>query len=251
MPTTTIASNSNNDYSKDIKFLLFVVTSMVLALGAYLAHVYGWVTFGKPDYITVTGTSRNLQSNQVATFNAGVTVLNPDKAEAVRMMNEKAAGIMNAIKEFGIPEEDLRTSNVSVFQEQSWDAASQQTVFGDWRATTSLEIKLKDVSRSTELSDLLASLETTDVFGPNFTIDVADVDEGTLLSMAYEDAKAKAYVAAQTSGRTLGKVTHFVEGVPSSAQPMFFREGMGGGGAPLAPGSTEVSKTVTVTFLLR
>jgi uncharacterized protein YggE len=58
---------------------------------------------------------------------------------------------------------------------------------------------------------------------------------------------------AAASGATLGKVIQVAEGSSGGVVTPFARmEGMGGGGgAPMEPGSTLVTKMVTVTFELR
>ncbi len=66
------------------------------------------------------------------------------------------------------------------------------------------------------------------------------------------DAKEKAEIIAKASGRKLGKVLTVTEGsAGSNLLPMYAaKEGMGGG-ASVEPGTSTVSKSMTVTFELK
>lgn len=239
---------------KEIIFLLITSAILVALAGLPLGKSLGLIDYGRTDYVTVTGIGYAKGDNRLATYTAGVTSINADKQQAVTEMNERSGEVVEAIKNFGIPEEDLKTSNYSIYQDQTWDNETARTVLGDWRATTSIEITLRDVTKAEELSDLLASLRLDNIYGPNFRVDSSAKDsEDELLANALNDAREKAQSIAELSGRKLGKMTNFVEGSSAgTVSPMFLREGMGGaGGAADFPGTTELSKAVTVTYILR
>jgi len=93
------------------------------------------------------------------------------------------------------------------------------------------------------------------MWGPNLSIDSKKTDSDELLTSAIEDARQKAERMAKSMGAKLGKVIKVEEG--GAGSPILYglakedSRMMGGGGAPIEPGSTEISKTVTVTFELR
>ena len=78
----------------------------------------------------------------------------------------------------------------------------------------------------------------------------AESVESELLSKALEKARVKAEQLAGAEGRKVGKAVSITEGV-TSMPGILKMEGLGGGGGvPLEPGSSQVSKLVTVTFEL-
>ncbi len=237
---------------KDIVFLLMTAGLLVTLVGLSLGKSLGLVNIGRTDYVTVTGTGYAIQDNRIASFSVGVTSINSEKAEAVREMNEKSSAILDAVRNFGISEEDIKTSNYSVFQDQTWDSYTQKTLFGDWRANTTIDVTLRDVEKADGLTTLLSTLQAESVYGPNFRVDnSASSSEEELIAEAIKDAELKAQTVAKLRGRNLGKMTNFLEGISGGGNQIFMRDGMGGGGgAELIPGSTELSKTVTVTFIL-
>ena len=103
------------------------------------------------------------------------------------------------------------------------------------------------------MADLITKSGATNVYGPNFTVDNTTSEQNELLGEAMKDALAKAEIIARSSGKKVGGVVSVTEGTsavgffPMSAS----KEGFGGGGAPVEPGSQTVQKTVTVVYELK
>lgn len=239
-------------------FAIFAfVFAVVLLLGAYLMP-WRSVNWGKMEMtpssvISVTGEAQSQQKNQVANFTAGVSAVNDSKEKAVAEVNANVAEIIKAVKDFGIPDQDIKTQNINVYQgeETFYEEGRQKSEPGQWRVHNSIEITLRDVARASMLVDLLTKSGATNVYGPNFTIEEAQDFETALLGDAIEVAREKAEVIAKASGRKLGEVINVTEGQATPViRPMFETMGLGGG-TPLEPGSSAISKTVTVTFELK
>ena len=236
--------------SRDINLLL--ITSAIL-LGVVGLNLAGYSPFAGNKYVTVTGTAIESQQNQISTFSATVTSVNSVKSIAVSEMNSKSDALLAAIKEFGIPEKDIETTYVNVYQEQRWIQDEGRSIPGDWRASTTVEIVLRDLSQSSDLYEMLSLQDTESLYGPNSRIDSEGTDETGLMALALNNARVKAASIARAGGMRLGPMVRLVEGTSYSDDVYGFpRMGAGGGdGMEIAPGSTDVSKTVTVTFRLR
>lgn len=232
-----------------------------LVLAILAAFLLPWrnVNWGRMQYtpsevVVVSGVAKSQQANQTAVFSAGVDAVNNDKDAAVKEVNEKIAAVIESMKKFGIAEKDIKTQNMSIYQneESFWEDGVQRTRKGQWRVNNSIEIKLRDMSKASELTSLLTSSGANNVWGPNFALEDTSEEETALFDAAMENAKVKAEAAAKAAGRELGKVLSVTEGGGSSMTEPFYRAADGmGGGAPLEPGSSTVSKSLTVTFELR
>jgi uncharacterized protein YggE len=210
---------------------------------------WGKVRYLQSETVTVTGEAKTTQKNQIASFNAGVNVIKTNKDEAVTEVNQKMDALIKAVKSFGIAETDIKTQNMSVYQQQD---PSQPKVNGNWSVNNSVEITLRNIDKVNELTDLLNKSGANNVYGPNFRIDDTNSIEKTLYDAAIQDAKDKATLIAKASGRKLGKVIVVNDGgTVSNIYPMYnslkTADGMGGG-AVSEPGSATVSKTLTVSF---
>ncbi len=233
-------------------------------VGALLGGIYliPWqnINWGKLEMmpaatITVTGQAQGLQKNQIATFTAGVSAINDDKEQAIAEVNQKAEQIIQAVKQFGIPDKDIQTQNLSVNQrqEQYWEDDRQKTRKGQWSVNNSIELTLREIDRADKLAALLGQTNATNIYGPNFRVDDSQQADDELLAQAIKDAQEKAQVMAQASQAKLGKIVSVTEGYQSSSAYPIRLDGMGGGGGapPVEPGTSTVSKSVTVIFELK
>jgi uncharacterized protein len=245
--------NMSTNNSKDMNLLLITTIVLLLSVGFYLANSLGMIALGKGDFVTVTGTSKITQGNQIATFTAGVTSINSDKSSAVSDMTRKATEIITAVKSFGVSDADIKTTNINVYQDQIYDQNKQKTTLGDWRAGESVEIRLRDTTKTSDLATMLAAISTDSLYGPNFTVDNKNTDEGSLLVTALLNARTKADAIAKASGKRLGNMTNLYEVTTANngTNTIYAAGGLGGGTVPAEPGSTDITKTVTVTYRLR
>ena len=230
-----------------------IVILVLVSLSLFLLTVknieWGKVRYLQSETVTVTGEAKTTQKNQLASFNAGVNVIKTNKDEAVAEVNQKMDALIETVKALGVPEEDIKTQTMSVYQQQD---PSQPKVNGSWSVNNSVEITLRNIDKVNELTDLLNKSGANNVYGPNFRIDDTNSIEKTLYDAAVQDAKDKATLIAKASGRKLCKVVTVNDGgTVSNIYPMYSSlkaaDGMGGG-AVSEPGSATVSKTLTVSF---
>lgn len=203
--------------------------------------------------VTVSGEAKTQTKNQIARFTAGINAVNDNKDQAVAEVNQKMEALIYAVKKFGILQEDIKTQNASVYQSEEtyYDNGVTKSRPGQWRVSNTIEIKIRDVTRTTDLSNLLSSSGANNIYGPDFSIDDTDTASKELLQKAIENAKEKAQIMVASSGRSLGEVLSVSEGSSQPSYAIPYGAGGGGGGAPLEPGSQTISKTVTVTFELK
>ncbi len=212
--------------------------------------------------ITVTGEAQQDQKNQIATFTASVMSTNDDKQKATDATNSQMTNLISSVKALGISDNDIKTENISVYQQPSpypvqmmYPIRGGGTGSGAWVANNSITITIRDLSKVSNLADLLNKSGATNVYGPNYTVDNTINTQADVLGQAIENARKKAEKIAQASGRTLGKAITIQEGGQNNViYPMMEKAvGLGGGSpsTPVQPGTQTVYKSVTVTFELR
>lgn len=240
-----------------LAMIVWVVLVVFLGIFLFPWKIVNWgsLKLASDRTITVTGSAETKAKNQIASFTAGVSATKDKKEDAVSEVNGKMDEIVKALKAFGIKNEDIKTQNNSIYQMQEsyYDNGVQKYRPGQWSVNNSVEIVLREVDRASALADLLAKSGANNVYGPNFMMDTTTSFEEALASAAIEDARKKAAAMAISAGATLGEVVTVVEGGNvSPVYPLMKAMGAGGGGpeAVVEPGSSTVSKSVTVTFRL-
>ena len=234
--------------SKFLKLIFVIVFLISLGLN------FRYLVFRR-SRITVTGEYTSATSNENARFNVYIQNKSPEKADAVKGMNNNNQAVVDAVMEFGIPKEDVKSTSVNVYREQVWNPNTNISEDRDWIASSSLEIKLDDASRASDFAGVLSGLEVTSFDGPYFAVDENNMNREEVLKKAFLNAKEKAGSLAEIQNMKLGKVVSFVEGYSGgSVEPMYAQmdKGMGGGGGAISvePGSSDMAATVTVTFEL-
>ena len=235
---------------------LVILAITILVMGLTHGTSMFPLTNASARTVTVTGTADTQEMNKEASFTANVSTKNESKESAVSQTDKKTAAIVAKLKAFGIPDSDIQTQNISVYQSEDYnkpliDNEARPLL---WYANNDLFIKLKDGDRTTELTTLLQQTDATNIYGPNFSAGDTKAQEAELLGKAVENARIKALKVATQNGSRLGKVVNVVEGY-SSGPPIYpVMMGAGGGGAEgtqIMPGTSTISQTVTVTFELK
>lgn len=230
-----------------------VLLVSLVALGGLFLPSWGKLQLLPSHTITVVGEAKSQEKSQIAIFSAGVSAFNDDKNIAVSDVNKKVEAIIEAVKEFGVTSEDIKTQSMNVYQNQDqyYEDGRQKYRPGQWNVSNTVEIKLRNVDRAASLAGVLTKGGATNVYGPNFTFDDTSEQSTALLDAAFKNAQEKAAKVAGSTGRKLGSVVSVTEaGAMQQSVPLYRMEGGGGGGGAVEPGSGTVSKSVTVTFEL-
>lgn len=237
-------------------WIVWLVAAAVFTLVVFPYADWGSLMVRTPQMITVSASAQREQGNELAQFYAGVTATNIDKQAAVAEVNTMMDEVIAKVKEFGVATEDIKTQSVSVYQDQEQVTTDGRQRFepGSWRANNSIQIKLRDASRASELVGVLSGSGLTDISGPNFMADPdASNDTTDLMQQAVLKAREKAETVARANGMRISRIVNISEGAGTAGiYPMFDRAmSGGGGGAPIEPGTSTVQSTVTVTFEMR
>lgn len=214
---------------------------------------WGKITWQPSEVVTVIGEAKSQEKNQIASYTAGVEAVNDNKEEAIKEVNTKIEALIKAVKEFGIREADIKTQNISIYQDEQsyYDGGVQKSRKGQWRVSNSVEVILREIDKANALTDLVTKSGANNVWGPNFSMDDTNKIEKGLYDMAIKDAREKAESVAKASGRKLGKVLSVNDGASNNIYPMYAMKDGAGGGAVTEPGSTTVYKNLTVVFELK
>jgi len=190
--------------------------------------------------VTVTGSASASVRPDRAALSLGVQSRRPSAQSAMAVVDERAATLVSALRDAGAREEDLRTTGLNLWFDQS-DRA--------YVASYSLNVGIPsdDVGRFIDSAAEVAGDEFT-LNGVSFSVSDPAAVVAPLRELAVADARAKAEVLAAAGGCTVGTIVTIVEGGGGGAVPVF----KGGAArlamaAPIEGGSETLSLQVTVT----
>jgi uncharacterized protein YggE len=211
---------------------------------------------GAPDGVTVTGQGRATGAPDTLRATVGVEVVRDDVQTALQDANEAAEAVVAALREQGIAEEDIRTTEFSVRPRRAREPgpAGDQAVEG-YVVRNLVEATIRDVDTAGSVLGAVveAGGDAARVEHVRFALedDATQVEEAR--EAAFEDARAKAEQYAELAERSLGALVSVTEvGVPGGPSPPVPvpEEAARGGAVPIEPGRQEVDVRIQATWEL-
>lgn len=210
---------------------------------------------GFEETVSVTGTGHATLTPDRFSFTAGVRTTAPTVEDAVNQNNSKVAAVIAALKRTGATDQEIRTSNFSIYPQQVYEQNQAPRVTG-YQVANNVTVTKKDVSAAGRLLQAAIAAGVNESSGLNF--EVSDLargrDEG--LKAAFADARAKAALLAQAAGRSLGRALIITEGGQPAHRPIPMVRSMAMkaeavSDVPVESGTNELNYTVSVVFSLQ
>ena len=207
--------------------------------------------------ITVVGQGKAHSPPDVARLNAGVEVTAATVQEATQEAAERMTAILAALEELGIADEDIQTSNYSIYFERDYGPeigaiGEEGAPEGRYRVSNMVEVKVRDLGRVGTVLDQVVQAGANSIWGVSFAVEDTGALEKEARAKAVEDARARAQDLAVLSGVELGEVVSVSEviGGPSLGGYAFQveRPVEVGGVGPVSPGEVEFSVQIQVTY---
>ncbi len=208
-----------------------------------------------PHTISVTGSGTAYGKPDTAIAQVGVQTRNADAGKAVDENTTKMNALMAALKELGIEEKDIQTSNFSVYTNQKYDNEGQPTDV-EYVADNTVTITVRDISKIGDVLGQAVGAGANNIYGISFTVSDQSALEADARAKAMADAKARADQLAQAAGVTLDKpmtITEFTSGpipYPVDVRAMDVAA-QGGSAVPVSGGQVQVQLQVTVTYIIK
>jgi uncharacterized protein YggE len=208
------------------------------------------------ETISVTGTGKTTLIPDRFSFTAGVQTTAPTVEEAVNQNNAKIASVIAALKKAGATDQEIRTSNFSIYPQQVYEQGQPPRVVG-YQASNSVVVTKKDIAVAGRLLQVALNAGVNETSGLNFEVSDPARGRDQGLHAAFDDAKAKASLLAQAAGRTLGRAMMITEGSEMAPPPrpmpvgVMAAKGEAISQVPIQSGTRELAYTISVVFEMR
>jgi uncharacterized protein len=210
-----------------------------------------------PETISVTGTGRATLTPDRFSFTAGVQTTAPTVEEAVNQNNSKMSAVIAALKRAGASDQEIRTSNFSIYPQQVYEQGKPPRLTG-YQANNSVTVTKSDVAAASKLLQAALNAGVNETSGLSFEVSDPARGRDQGLRAAFEEARAKAALLAQSAGRTLGRAIMINEGaapVPPPPRPLpvgvMAARAEAVSEVPISTGSRELTYTISVVFEMR
>lgn len=207
---------------------------------------------GEKNSITVTGEAATDVQPDEATIIVGVNVEAPTTLEAQRKGSELNNGVINALKQYGLNENQIQTLNYNLYPKYNYDPErrGEPTVIG-YVFSVSLKIKTQEFSNIGRIADVAVENGATGINSISFDLsdEKKDALRNTVLTKASENARSKALSIADSLNVRLGKAISVKESSISSI-PIYYSKTIESStqALELPSSKVQVSAMVAVSF---
>jgi uncharacterized protein YggE len=159
--------------------------------------------------------------------------------------------VVAAIRALGIADEDIATSTVSLGPVYDYSLTPQK--IRAWQLNNIVSITIHDLAKVAAVIDDSVAAGATSVNGIGFDLDDRTAAEVDAREAAMADAKAKATTLATAAGVSITGVASISETMSAPVwygRNMTFAAGEADASTPVLPGTTDVTITVSVTYLI-
>ena len=198
--------------------------------------------------VSATGEARRVPD--VATVSAGVVTQAADANAALRANAEQMNRLMEAVREAGIAERDIQTSDLSV-SPQYHRADGQAREITGYEARNTVNLTVRDIAGLGGVIDALVAAGANQVYGPNFQIGEPDEARDEARRAALDAARARAELYAEALGLRVRRIVSISEGGGFMPRPMMAVRAMDAmESSPVSPGESTLSVNLDVVFEL-
>ena len=208
--------------------------------------------------VTVSGTGHMSALPDQAVITIGVQESAATAAAALDANSKKMQDVLARLKEEGIPDSAIETTNVSVYSYPLYEQNTGKQTGTSFQASNSVEVTLTDFSAIGSVFAAATEAGANNLYGPTWQLSDNTEAQTQALAQASAQARAKAEAFAAANGVTLGDVLVLTEGYSS---PVYYYGGEAAyttttaGAAvaapPINPQNLDVYINVTITYQLR
>ena len=228
-----------------MKKFLALLLCLLLPCTAFAEEVFA----AEGATITVTGSAVVTLETDYARISVGVSTKAATVEEASARNNAAIHSVIAALKEAGVAENDIATSNYSVYAEYDYSSLGGQKLTG-YNVTNQLTVILRDMSCIGATLDKATAAGANNIYNIEFLSTQADAAQDEATAHAVSDAMRKALLLADAAGLELGGILSLTEstgGVYVTARNYAFKDSVVAGNSIL-PDDTSVSASVTMVF---
>lgn len=235
--------------------LLVLIVFLVYGLKALARYSS---SLGPARVIYVSAEGKAVAVPDIAKVSFAVVSEGVSPAEIQKENTEKMNNALRLVKEQGIEEKDIKTTQYSLSPRYEYDEKRKWSFIVGYELRQSVELKIRNFSKISPILAGLPELGINEIGQLQFDVDSPDEYQNQARKEAFAKARVKAESMAEQNGTRIRRVVTFSEsfGYWPPPTPFAAKEGFGGGleAVPqpiIEPGTQEVTAQVNVTYEIR
>ena len=255
------------------KSWFFLLVSSLIFAGVFLFVGFALISSlktnqssnqGITNTISVVGEGKSSVAPDTLEINLSVSEVDKTTALAQKASDDKVNKVIALLTSKNISKDNIQTTNLNVYPEYAQvtspvPVATQPKITG-YRSQQSINIKVNGDNFATkwgEILDQIAAIGGINIDSTNFTLKDQTAAMKWAREKAFADAKAKAEQLAKISGVSLGKPVMITDNATQYTPIPYYAKAMVAGAAdtnsaaPLSPGQSEVSLSVSVVYEIK
>lgn len=229
--------------------LMFAALSLGAPAAAQQASITQTITGTRLD---INATGEVTRVPDIAVITAGVVTRSSSATGALQDAAARMQRVLAALKNAGIADSDVQTSNVSLNPEYRYPE-NQSPQLVAYTASNQVTIRFRDIRNSGKIVDALVGQGANQINGPDLTVDKPEpaLDEARARAIAIGRARAELY--ARSLGLHVARIVSVSESggyaAPPPPMPMMARADVAN--SKMVPGEQKLQVSVAMTFELQ
>jgi uncharacterized protein YggE len=237
---------------KKIMLSLLALVAVVSAVGCA-----GTASTSPPRTLTVNGTHQVFVAPDIAYVTIGVHTESEEVATAVDDNNAAVEKVMAALREMGVEDKDMQTTNFSIYKNEKWDFEGRSTGFV-FSVDNNVYLIVRNLASLSDVLDAAITAGANNIWGVQFD----KSDKTAALADGRKEATEKAMVQAQelaeNAGVELGEIYSISHYSGGYAAPISYGGYGGGGGGfaesaavPISAGQLVIQVDVNIVYTIK
>lgn len=236
------------------KFNLLLASIILLGLLAACSPAAAPTSPDNVRLLTVNGIGRVTIVPDMATVNIGVRSEADSVTDALESNTAQANAISQALKEMGVEEKDIQTSNFNVYPTDRWNPMTGEVEGRYFVVENNVNVTVRELSSLGEVLNTVVEAGANSIYGISFNVEDRSAAVAEARDLAIADAKAKAEAIAASAGVQLGELTSI--SVYESGMPIGYFDGKGGMAAaemavPIAAGTLTIVMESNLSYTIK
>ena len=206
--------------------------------------------------ISVSGTGHIVLTPDIADLRLGVSSTAKTVKSARSLAAQSMTAVIASLKGLGIADKDIQTTILSLQPTYDYSTNTNPPRLTGYQLSNSIAVTVRDLGKLGDAIDNALAAGATSLDGVSFRVDNQAAAELQARQAAMDEAKAKAKTLADAAGIAITGVASISETIAPVPYPVYY--GYAAAGAPSAKdvqtpveaGSTEVTVTVAVVYLI-